>query len=116
MNRRALCEALATAGVAGGLYEIPGVHENTPRPVDFRYLRQEDDAWVVGNYERGVYDPHGRFGTEDAACRFLYEQLTNRGPGPGPGADEEMEAVLRDREEIRRAAEEAYDRARRGQS
>ncbi|MFF3563196.1 hypothetical protein ACFYXS_24430 [Streptomyces sp. NPDC002574] len=115
MNRRELCEALAAAGVADGLYEIPGFHENTPRPVDFRYLRQEGDAWVVGNHERGADDPHGRFGTEDAACRFLHEQLTDRGPGPGHGAGEEMEAVLRDREEILRAADAAYDRARRAQ-
>ncbi|MFD3455714.1 hypothetical protein ACFWVC_26500 [Streptomyces sp. NPDC058691] len=116
MDRRELCEALASAGVPGGLYEVPGFHEFDLRPPDLMYLRQEGDAWVVGNFERGVHDPHRRFDNEDTACRYLYDRLTNRGPGPGPGADEEMEAVLRDREEIRRAAEEAYDRARRGQS
>lgn len=113
MDRRELCEALASEGVPGGLYQIPGFHEFDLRPPDFRYLRREGDAWVVGNFERGVHDPHGRFDTEDAACRYLYDQLTDRGPGPGPGSDEEMEAVLRDREEIRRAAHDAYDRARR---
>ncbi|MFJ4849674.1 MULTISPECIES: hypothetical protein [unclassified Streptomyces] len=115
MDRRELCEALASEGVPGGLYEIPGFHEFDVRPPDFSYLRQEDDAWVVGNWERGVYDPHRRFDSEDAACRYLHDRLTRRGSGPGPGVDEEMEAVLRDREEIRRAADAAYDRARRAQ-
>ncbi|SNR84011.1 hypothetical protein [Actinacidiphila glaucinigra] len=113
MDRRELCDALASAGVPGGLYEIPGFHEFDLRPPDFRYLRQEGDVWVVGNVERGVHDPHRRFDTEDAACRYLYDRLTDPGPAPGPGADEEMEAVLRDREEIRRAAHDSYERARR---
>ena len=43
---------------------------------------------------------------------FYYRALT-RGLFPGPGADEEMEEVLRDREEIRRAAHDSYERARR---
>jgi hypothetical protein len=80
------------------------------------YLRQEGDAWVVGNFERGVYRPFDRFHTEDEACRLLYEWITHRGPGPGPGSDEESAAILRDREEIQRAAREAYDRARRAES
>src|SRR5690242_8265275 len=113
MDRRELCEALAAAGVPGGLYEVPGFHEFDLRPPDFRYLRQEGDAWVVGNFERGVHDPHRRFDTEDAACRYLYDRLTELGPGPGPGSDQEMEEVLRDREEIRRAAHDSYERARR---
>ncbi|MFE0629042.1 hypothetical protein ACFW3D_19045 [Streptomyces sp. NPDC058864] len=113
MDRRELCEALASAGVPGGLYEVPGFHESDPRPPDFLYLRREGDAWVVGNFERGVHDPHRRFGTEDAACRYLHDRLTDRGPGPGPGIDQEMEEVLRDREEIRRAAHDAYERSRR---
>ncbi|MDX3237249.1 hypothetical protein PV392_16535 [Streptomyces sp. ME03-5709C] len=113
MDRRELCEALASAGVPGGLYEVPGFHEFDLRPPDFRYLRREGDAWVVGNHERGVDDPHRSFATEDAACRYLYDRLTDRGPGPGPGSDEEMEDVARDREKIRRAALDAYERARR---
>ncbi|WP_431967087.1 hypothetical protein [Actinacidiphila sp. bgisy160] len=113
MDRRELSEALASARVPGGLYEIPGFHEFDLRPPDFRYLRQEGGAWVVGNYERGVYEPHRHFDTEDAACRYLYDRLTDTGPGPGPGSDEEMEAVVRDREEIQRAAHDAFERARR---
>jgi hypothetical protein len=116
MDRRELCEALASEGVADGLYEIPGFHESELRPVDFRYLRQEGDAWVVGTYERGVYQSFRRFDDEDAACRFLYGQLTRKGPGPGPDAADETESILREREEIQRAAREDFERARREES
>ncbi|WP_127361588.1 hypothetical protein [Actinacidiphila soli] len=116
MDRRELCEALVSAGVPDGLYEIPGFHEFELKPVDFMYLRQEGDAWVVGSFERGLYRTMKRFDSEDAASRFLYKWLTDRGPGPGPDTAEEMEAILRDREEIQRAAREAYDRARRAGS
>jgi hypothetical protein len=60
-----------------------------------------------------AHAPRRAHGWVPPACRYLYDQLTNRGPGPGPGVDEEMEAVLRDREEIQRAAHDAYERARR---
>ncbi|WP_208106850.1 hypothetical protein [Streptomyces sp. GC420] len=113
MNRRELCEALAAAGVPDALYEIPGFHELSLKPPDFAYLRQEGVDWVVGSFERGLYRPLNRFDSEDAACRFLLAQLTYRGGGPDPGAEDEMRSVLEDRDEIERAAREAFERARR---
>ncbi|MFH8609909.1 hypothetical protein ACH4D5_20745 [Streptomyces sp. NPDC018029] len=68
--------ALRAAHVADGYYWIEGVHEPTPTPPDFVYLRRiEDGAWEVGTYERGAHHPLARHAVEAAACAHLLRQL-----------------------------------------
>lgn len=77
MNRFQLREALRRDGVADGIYQIPGVHESSPVPPDFGFVRPSGDGWwEVGAYERGGYQIDAHFDTEDAACEYLYWQLT----------------------------------------
>lgn len=85
MNRAGLHRALLAAGVPGGHYRIEGVHEPSPPPVDFLFLRRagtdglaaeetttrEKGVWETGVYERGTYTVAGRFTAEDAACAHL---------------------------------------------
>ncbi|GHC53717.1 hypothetical protein GCM10010349_19930 [Streptomyces flavofungini] len=66
MDARQLASALQQAGVADGYYWIEGVHEPTPTPPDFAYLRreragkpEEEGAWEVGVHERGQVPPGG---------------------------------------------------------
>nr|WP_042178002.1 hypothetical protein [Kibdelosporangium sp. MJ126-NF4]CEL12909.1 hypothetical protein [Kibdelosporangium sp. MJ126-NF4]CTQ98594.1 hypothetical protein [Kibdelosporangium sp. MJ126-NF4] len=80
MNRQQLYHALRDAGVADGIYQIAGVHEWSPVPPDFCFLREVDDAWEVGIYERGQYRADARLGTETEACDRLYRLLTGRRP------------------------------------
>ncbi|MEW2389915.1 hypothetical protein AB0933_16360 [Streptomyces venezuelae] len=68
--------ALRAAGVADGYYWIDGVHEPSPMPPDFVYLRGVGGGeWEVGTYERGVHQPLARHADEAAACAHLLRQL-----------------------------------------
>lgn len=71
---------LREAGVAAGIYQIAGVHECSPVPPDFCFLREADGAWEVGTYERGQYHTDLRVRTETEACAHLYRLLTGREP------------------------------------
>ncbi|WP_228044752.1 hypothetical protein [Streptomyces ferrugineus] len=53
-------------------YWIEGVHEPTPTPPDFVYLRaRPDGGWETGVFERGTYEPAAEHPTEAAACAHL---------------------------------------------
>ncbi|NBE56564.1 hypothetical protein [Streptomyces boluensis] len=76
MQRQALRAALTAAGVPDGYYRIEGVHEPTPTPPDFLFLRRAPDgAWETGLYERGMYEVITHHGTEDEACAALLRML-----------------------------------------
>ncbi|MDO3650342.1 hypothetical protein [Nocardia mangyaensis] len=77
MNREQLVTALLDAGLATGSFQIPGVHETTPLPTDFWYLRSgADGGWEVGAFERGRFDTRARFDTESAATQWMLSTLT----------------------------------------
>ncbi|MEU5899621.1 hypothetical protein [Streptomyces venezuelae] len=89
MDAREAAAALRAAGVADGYYWIDGVHEPSPTPPDFVYLRRdgggagEAGEWEVGTYERGTHQPLARYGDEAAACAHLLRQLIRARPEPG---------------------------------
>ncbi|WP_222426750.1 hypothetical protein [Amycolatopsis rhizosphaerae] len=114
MNRYELDAALREAGVPEAEYLIPGVSSpGTPRLDSYHVLRETGDGWLVSVWERGVEEPVRRFGSEEAACRHLYEHLTRRAPEPPPGSAETLAELAEHREEIQRRAWEQYHRARR---
>ncbi|CAM5580937.1 hypothetical protein SALBM135S_02712 [Streptomyces alboniger] len=77
MDVPALLSALRAARVADGYYWLEGVHEPTPTPPDFVYLRGADDgAWEVGTYERGAHHPLTLHGDEASACAHVLRLLT----------------------------------------
>lgn len=83
MDAQELASALRQAGVADGYYWIEGVHEPTPAPPDFAYLRREragerekEGAWEVGVHERGQDHPVARGLAEPEACGRLLSLLT----------------------------------------
>ncbi|MCF3120960.1 MULTISPECIES: hypothetical protein [Streptomyces] len=77
MDVRELAAALRAARVSDGYYWIEGVHEPTPTPTDFLYLRRiEDGEWEVGAYEQGTRHPFARHQDESVACAHLMSQLT----------------------------------------
>lgn len=82
MDVREAEAALRAAGVADGYYWIDGVHEPSPTPPDFVYLRRvgggewEGGEWEVGTYERGAHQPLARYGDEAVACADLLRRLT----------------------------------------
>ena len=112
MDRIELDAALRRAGVAAYAYEIQGEHEPTGYPMEFYFLRQQADGWVVGVYERGQYRVMVSFAQEDEACRYLYARLTDKGPEPTPLTPQETEGILRDIEERQRAAGENFEQGR----
>lgn len=77
MDARELPAALRDAGVADGYYWIEGVHEPSPTPPDFVYLRrvEEDETWESGTYERGTRHPLARHADEGEACAQLLRLL-----------------------------------------
>ncbi|MFE7134474.1 hypothetical protein ACFVIM_26805 [Streptomyces sp. NPDC057638] len=76
MDRRQAREALRAAGVAEGYYRIEGVHDPTPTPPDFLFLRRSGDGgWEVGAYERGAHQVIARYGNESTACAHLLKLL-----------------------------------------
>ncbi|MCI0383820.1 hypothetical protein [Streptomyces sp. CNQ085] len=79
MDRHALHAALRAAGVADGHYRIEGVHEPSPPPTDFLYLRRSPDAsglWETGAYERGVWEAAAHHRNEADACAHLFRLMT----------------------------------------
>ncbi|MFD7702145.1 hypothetical protein [Streptomyces caelestis] len=79
MDRHALHAALRAAGVASGHYWIQGVHEPSPPPTDFLYLRPSPTspgAWEVGAYERGTWETITQHARETDACTHLLRLLT----------------------------------------
>ncbi|WP_016909397.1 hypothetical protein [Streptomyces xiaopingdaonensis] len=76
MDRRDLRAALSAVGVPDGYYVIEGVHQPTPTPPDFLYLRRgHDGRWETGVYERGLHHPVTRHRTEHEACVHLLRLL-----------------------------------------
>ncbi|MEN8649180.1 hypothetical protein ABCR94_00650 [Streptomyces sp. 21So2-11] len=77
MDRHGLWAALRRAGVADGYYRIEDVHEPTPAPPDFLFVRRTSGgAWETGVYERGTYHVIEWHPSEDAACAHLLRLLT----------------------------------------
>lgn len=70
-DRQALERALRETGVPAAYYWIEGVHEPTPTPPDFVYLRRATEGWETGVYERGTYEPVATHTTEADACAHL---------------------------------------------
>ncbi|MDP9947353.1 MULTISPECIES: hypothetical protein [Streptomyces] len=76
MDRRALHTALVEAHIPGGYYWIEGVHEPSPTPTDFLFVRRgPDGGWETGAFERGAYDVLTRHPDEAAACGHLLKLL-----------------------------------------
>lgn len=111
MDRRELVDLLRQTPVPEAFYDIPGVHTPRMRPDAFYFLRREADGWVIGVCDRAQDIVLSRFDTEHDACRHLYDKLVRSYSPPSPDADEHMEGVLRDRDEIQRRAWEQFERA-----
>ncbi|MER7045005.1 hypothetical protein ABT391_08825 [Streptomyces jumonjinensis] len=76
MDRTELHRALRQAAVPPGHYWIESVHEPSPTPVDFLWLRGgPDGSWETGVYERGASHLIARHSSEAAACAHLRELL-----------------------------------------
>ncbi|MGW6140579.1 hypothetical protein ACWFRM_32665 [Streptomyces sp. NPDC055144] len=76
MDRNALERALRQAAVPPTHYWIEGVHEPSPTPTDFLYVREDPGGgWETGAYERGTHETIARHPTEDAACAHLWQLL-----------------------------------------
>lgn len=112
VDRYELERELARAGFRE--YRIEGVHEPRWLPSAFPYLREEAGRWVVGICERGTYTAIRGFDNEDAACRSFRDLLERGTPPPPPTAfpGEDMPALIDELRRWRRAAWEAYRRAR----
>lgn len=53
----ALRDDLLAAGLPPESFQLAGVHESTPLPTDFWFVRPGQAGWwEVGSYERGVWD------------------------------------------------------------
>jgi hypothetical protein len=79
MDRHTLHTALRTAGVADGHYYIEDVHEPSPPPTDFLYLRRSPTTpglWETGAYERGTWETITQHTHEADACTHLLRLLT----------------------------------------
>ncbi|MGW6354498.1 hypothetical protein ACWFR5_04650 [Streptomyces sp. NPDC055092] len=76
MDRHALERALRQADVPPTHYWIEGVHEPSPTPTDFLYVREDPGGgWETGAYERGTHETIARHPTEEAACAHLWQLL-----------------------------------------
>jgi hypothetical protein len=81
VNRVALRDALLAAGVPPDSFQLPGVHDSTPLPTDFWFVRPSPDGpWELGPYERGTYDVREILPTEAAACARLHQILLGVAP------------------------------------
>lgn len=75
-----LAAALRQAGTPDDLYSLPGVHRTG---ADAHYfLAGRSGRWVAGVTEQGGDRLGPRFGSEDAACRWLYNELVFAEPAP----------------------------------
>lgn len=80
MNRLALRDALLDAGIPPDSFQLPGVHDSTPLPTDFWFLRPSVNGWEIGPYERGRFDVRETLPTEAAACARFHEILLGVAP------------------------------------
>jgi hypothetical protein len=72
--------ALRKAGTPAGLYSLPGVHTSSS---DGRYfLTRRGGRWTAGVAERGDRRLGPRFRSQDAACRWFYNELVFAEPAP----------------------------------
>ncbi|MEU1854325.1 hypothetical protein ABZ499_35060 [Streptomyces sp. NPDC019990] len=79
MDRKALRTVLRARGVQDGHYYIEDVHESSPLPTDFLYLRRSTTApgtWETGSYERGTWETITQHTGEEDACAHLLRLLT----------------------------------------
>lgn len=81
MNRSELPALLTAAGVPDELYSLQGVHELDPSQETCYLLGGAGDDVRVGVFERNGAR-FGFTGTEDEACRFLYDELVFDEPEP----------------------------------
>lgn len=82
MNRDTLRTVLRALDVRDCHYYIEGVHEPSPLPTDFLYLRHSrtaPDIWETGAYERGSWETVARHTREESACAHLLHLLTGTG-------------------------------------
>ncbi|MFC9950784.1 hypothetical protein [Streptomyces prasinus] len=89
MDRGTLHAVLRALGVRDGHYYIEGVHEPSPLPTDFLYLRRSraaPDMWETGAYERGAWETVTRHAREESACTHLLRLLTGTGSPPSDGS------------------------------
>lgn len=82
MDRRALHTALVEAHIPGGYYWIEGVHEPSPTPTDFLFVRRgPDGGWETGAFERGAYDVLTRHPTRPPPAATCWNSSCER-PSP----------------------------------
>jgi hypothetical protein len=70
MDKAELKVALKNLGVPTLAYTLNGDNCN-----ERIYLIKNEDKWKVSFYQRGEEDVMGTFTTEDAACKFMLNQL-----------------------------------------
>jgi len=96
VNRQELGETLHREGINSNTYALDGGHPSEKYVIDVR-----PGGWAVYYSERGLESGLQEFDTEDAACRYLLEQLRNDptthfhlvvGPLPAAEADSAFEA------------------------
>jgi hypothetical protein len=75
-----LAAALRHVGTPDDLYSLPRVHQITSD--DHYFLVKRSSRWIAGVTERGADRLGPRFTTEDAACRWLYNELVFAEPAP----------------------------------
>jgi hypothetical protein len=100
LNRQQLKARLDGDGVPERDYIIEGVDRSVRGLVEGGLvLAHHDDHWVVSVEERGQSEIDRVFTTEDDACDYLFQQLTERLPiGPPLTPDEiaRAESLRRD--------------------
>jgi hypothetical protein len=93
-----LAAALHHVGTPDDLYSLPGAHELTSP--DHYFLARQGSHWTAGVAERSSDRTGPRFGTEDAACRWLYNELVFAEPAPvaiaARSAGRRADAVVRE--------------------
>lgn len=75
-----LAAALQHVGTPDDLYSLPGAHRATS--TDHYFLTRRASRWIAGVTERSTSRSGPRFATEDAACRWLYNELVFAEPAP----------------------------------
>lgn len=71
----ALRDDLLAAGLPPESFQLAGVHETTPLPTDFWFVRPAGPGWEVGAYERGAWDVRAVVGSVPAAGALLRSVL-----------------------------------------
>ena len=102
LNRQQLKTRLDEEGVPERNYIIEGADRSVKGLVDGGLvLDYQDGHWVVSVEERGQSEIDREFTTEDEACDYLFQQLTDRPPlGPPLTPDEMARAEALGREQL----------------